>query len=91
MPPNILAAHYTVWIDPLQNPPEVVKFGIQRFDIFRLETVLLRPVWPTTMRGEESCELLMETAIRNRKTVRSGGMISIYDQPYPIKGVRTYR
>ena len=74
MPADILAPHDPIRIDTLQDALEIVESGIQRFEIFGRQGVLLCPMGPSVMRCEERREFLVESPIRYGKTIRSGGI-----------------
>lgn len=71
MPPDVLAAHDTGGIDPSEDVPVCVEFGVERLEILGLEGVLLRPVRSAIVGRKYLGETFLELAIGDREAVWS--------------------
>lgn len=69
MSPDILVLKYPSWIHSLSDPTELIKLGVQAFELFRLQVVLLRPVRPAVERLEDVGEPLLEFFVWYRQPI----------------------
>ena len=71
MSPDVLASHDSSRIDPSHDVSEGVELGVQDFEILGLQDVLFGPMWSTVVSSDDRRELVVESSVWDRKSVRS--------------------
>lgn len=69
MPPDVFATHDAVWVDPANNGAVLVEVRIQALEVFRLESVLLCPVWSPTETSNYRSKLVVELSVGHSETI----------------------
>lgn len=89
MPSDVFTTHDAVGIDPANDGTVLVKFGIQALEVFRLEGMLLRPVWSPTETSDYRGELVVEFPVGHSETIGPGQVSARlvewrWKQPSPV-------